>query len=68
MNARTAEIDALLSTKDVASRWGICTKTVRRMVARGILHPVRLSARCVRFSVADVAAALERMSGERATP
>ena len=63
MKLETSEADTLLTAKQVAARWSICTKTVRRMVDRGILRPVRLSARCVRFSASDVAAALSRMSG-----
>lgn len=61
------EIDRLLTVNEVAEHWRICTKTVRRMVDRGVLQPVRLSARCVRYRATDVAASLARMSeaGER---
>jgi excisionase family DNA binding protein len=57
---------SLLTAKEVASRWSICTKTVRRLADRGLLRPVRISARCVRFSASDVAGALTKMSGETA--
>lgn len=68
MNPERNEIETLLSAKQVAERWGICTKTVRRMVDRGILRPIRLSARCIRFSAAEVAAALSRMSDTGSGP
>ena len=68
MNPAQNEIEALLTAKEVAARWSICTKTVRRMVDRGLLRPVRFSARCVRFSASDVAAALSRMNGTDRRP
>lgn len=64
MNPITSEVETLLTAKEVAARWSMCTKTIRRMVDRGLLKPVRFSARCVRYSASDVAAA--KMSGETA--
>jgi predicted site-specific integrase-resolvase len=69
MKPEASEVEVLLTVREVAVRWRICTKTVRRMVDRGILHPVRLSARCVRYRTSDVSAALARCigTGERST-
>lgn len=64
MDAAETRVDELLTTKDVAERWHISTKTVARMVARGVLRSVRLSARCIRFRTSDVASALTLMTGE----
>lgn len=66
MNPRTSEVETHLSVKQLAARLGISTKTVRRYVDQGKLQAVRLSARCVRFDVSQVAAALAKMSGETA--
>lgn len=66
MNINPSEIETLLPAKAVAQRLSICTKTIRRMVDRGVLRAVRLSPRCVRYRVADVSVALARMSEERA--
>lgn len=63
MNPQRNEIEDHLTAREVAARLSICTKTIRRMVDRGVLRPVRLSTRCVRYSVADVSEALSRMSG-----
>lgn len=63
MKPNPSEVEVLLTVEEVADRWRICTKTVQRMVARGILQPVRFSARCVRYKATDVASALVRMSG-----
>jgi excisionase family DNA binding protein len=62
MIPKANEVAALLTVKEVAVCWRICTKTVRRMVDRGILQPIRLSARCVRYRASDVEAALARLS------
>ena len=45
---------------EVAKELGISTKTVDRLVGRGALpKPVRLSARCVRFDMAELSAFLD---------
>ena len=45
---------------EVAKELGISTKTVDRLVGRGALpRPVRLSARCVRFDMVELAAFLD---------
>lgn len=62
MNAAASGVGTLVSAKEIAKQWSICTKTVRRMVDRGVLSPVRLSARCVRFNTLEVAEALAQMS------
>jgi ribosomal protein L28 len=41
--------DQLLSPPEAASQLRVCTATLRRMEKRGLLHPARLSKRCVRY-------------------
>jgi excisionase family DNA binding protein len=65
MNINTNDIEQLLPGKEVAARLRTCTRTLRRMVDRGELREVRFSSKCIRYSVADVAAALESKRGER---
>jgi predicted site-specific integrase-resolvase len=68
MSSGIVEVETLLSARQVAERWNICVKTVRRMTDRGVLHVVRLSARCIRYKASDVASALSRMSGKDGIP
>ena len=63
MRLAESEVETLLTAKEVAQRWGMCTKTIRRMADRGDLRPIRFSARCMRFSAGEVAAAVARVSG-----
>lgn len=46
----------LLSFNDIATFCRVSTRTVRRYVDRGLLKPIRISSRTVRFSEADVLA------------
>ncbi|MEI6166467.1 MAG: helix-turn-helix domain-containing protein [bacterium] len=64
MNPSTNETEALLTVKEVAKRWNMCTKTIRRYVDQGLLKQVRFSARCIRYRASEVAAVLATMSGE----
>jgi len=65
MRQQASEVEAHMTAMDVAKLMRTCSRTVRRWGERGILHPVRLSSRCIRYRTSDVAAALERMSGEK---
>ena len=64
MNLKRNDLEDMLTVKDIAERWNICTRSVRRMVVRGTLQPVRLSARCIRFRVSDVMNALSHLTGQ----
>lgn len=47
--------DRLLIPKDIARICRVYTGTVRRWAERGILTPIRISAKCIRFRESDVA-------------
>jgi|GEM_PF-6586062 len=50
-------IEPLLSPHEAIAALGLRTKTshtLRNLERRGLLRPVRLSARCIRYHVADV--------------
>jgi predicted DNA-binding transcriptional regulator AlpA len=52
---------AFATVKELAARLKTCTKTVMRMVQRGMLpKPVALSSRCLRFDMAEVRGCLEK--------
>ena len=46
--------ERLLTPAELAERWSVTVDTVRRMVHRGDLEPVRLSARCWRFRLDEI--------------
>ncbi|WP_113961035.1 helix-turn-helix domain-containing protein [Roseimicrobium gellanilyticum] len=49
----------LLSFNDVAALCRVSTRTVRRFVARGLLKPIHITSKTVRFSEADVLRLIE---------
>jgi hypothetical protein len=51
--------EVLLSRKQVAKRWEVCTETVKRRERSGLLPPVRFNQRLTRYRLRDVIA-LER--------
>lgn len=51
-----------LTRRQVAAALNCSEKTVSRMVAAGALKETRLAPQTIRFRVADVAAALERLA------
>jgi excisionase family DNA binding protein len=53
----------LLSPAELADRWGVSRRTLRRWAVAGVLRPVRLSNGIVRFRLADVEA-LEHLAGD----
>jgi len=44
----------LLTKKQVAKMLGVCPETVKRYAKRGMLHPIRLSQRMVRYGEDEV--------------
>ena len=46
--------ETLLSRKQVASRWGCSTETVKRRERAGILRSIRFNGRNVRYGLADI--------------
>lgn len=46
--------DRLLSAKEASAILGISKRTLFRYVRRGLLHPVKLSPRTVRFTAEDI--------------
>jgi excisionase family DNA binding protein len=57
-------LSQLVTRKGVAVLLAISTKSVDRLVQRGKLHPVRLSARLIRFSLSEVNRYLEELANE----
>jgi excisionase family DNA binding protein len=51
--------DRLLTTGEIAERWRVSPKTVRRLVAKGVLRSVRIG-RQIRFRLADVVSLEQR--------
>jgi len=50
----------MLTIKQAAELLGVCEMTVKRFVKRGMLHPIRLSQRMVRYREDEI---LELLSG-----
>jgi hypothetical protein len=51
-----ADEEVLLSRKQVAKRWEVCTETVKRRERSGLLPPVRFNQRLTRYRLRDVLA------------
>jgi hypothetical protein len=49
-----ADTEVLLSRKQVANRWSVCTETVKRKERAGLLSPVRFNQRLTRYRLSDV--------------
>lgn len=55
--------DRLLTVREVAERFGVCTRTVWRRIQEGVVpKPVR-HGRCTRFYEAEIAQALAQLKG-----
>ena len=50
----TPEKQIMLTRKEVAARLGLHTETIKRYGRNGLLHPVRFTARAVRYSEAEI--------------
>jgi hypothetical protein len=48
------ENEALLSRKQVASRWYCSLETVKRREAAGLIHPLRFSKRQLRYRLSEI--------------
>jgi len=44
----------VLDRKQLANRWGCSIPTIKRREKEGLLHPVYLSTRLVRYRIADI--------------
>ena len=44
----------LINRKELVSRWGCSIPTIKRREKEGILKPIYLSARLVRYRLADI--------------
>ncbi len=51
--------DKAITTKAAAEALECCPRTVHRLAARGLLHPIRRSRRCIRWRRSEV----ERLVG-----
>jgi hypothetical protein len=49
-----ADEEVLLSRRQVANRWSVCTETVKRKERAGLLSPVRFNQRLTRYRLSDV--------------
>lgn len=56
--------DGPLTYDDLATRWDVCPRQVRRICKRWKLSPMDLGHRTKRFRPADVARAEQRMAGD----
>lgn len=54
--------EGLLTYQDVANRWSVSVRTVRRLVARKKLSAVRIGHSTVKFRPADVERAEQKLS------
>jgi len=57
----------MLTRKEVASMLGCHTETIKRYGRNGLLHPVRFTARAVRYSEAEVLDFMRRGACEAVT-
>jgi len=55
--------DHFLSRRAVAARFSVCTETVKRWEQRGMLKPIRLNSRLVRYRLSDVLKMEEQAQG-----
>ena len=57
MNNNTKQtMQTLIDRKELASRWGCSIPTIKRREIDGMLKPIHLSTRLVRYRLADVEA------------
>ena len=46
--------EQLLSRSQLKTRWGCCIETIKRRQKAGLLKPIYLSARMVRYSIRNI--------------
>ncbi len=44
----------LISRRQLAARWGCCVESIKRRQRAGLLHPIYLSSRMLRYSLQNV--------------
>lgn len=59
--------DAWVTAREVAQAFSVTVQTVGDWRRRGLLPAVRISRRVVRYKLADVRAAVERIAGQGVT-
>lgn len=52
----------LLTRSDVAKTLKVNERTIARWEAKGLLNPLRFSARCIRYRMEDVQRLIEQMA------
>ena len=52
--APTNPASQLISRRQLAGRWGCCVESIKRRQRAGLLHPVYLSSRMVRYSLQNI--------------
>ena len=65
MNSNTLtmqEPPAIMTLGEVADMLRMSTRTARRLVVRGVLRPLAVSARCLRFRRSDIEKYLDDLS------
>lgn len=55
-------IQDLLTPADVAKKFSVCEKTIRRWVATRKIRAIKPTSRVIRFRQADIEADIERMA------
>jgi predicted DNA-binding transcriptional regulator AlpA len=58
--------EKLLDAKQLGAMLGLSRRTLTRYEEAGMLHPVKLNKRVIRYRLADVDAMLEKFQGGRA--
>lgn len=46
--------DQMLSRFELAKRWGVSKETIKRRERDGLIHPIRLSSRLIRYRLVDI--------------
>ena len=44
----------MLSRGELAKRWGVSKETIKRRERDGLIHPIRLSSRLLRYRLIDI--------------
>jgi excisionase family DNA binding protein len=66
-NAQSTPADFMVTASQLASELQVSERTVRRWLAEGRISAIRITARTVRFSLADVLATIGGRSGKAST-
>lgn len=55
-HVETKKTERFLSRKDLSERWQVSVMTLQRYERRGILRPVKLATRLLRYRLSDILA------------